>query len=84
MTTALLPQSSYTTAVAITPADGTPITASRALFFSATAAQTLRVTMAGGGVANFTFGAAGSYVFPVSVTTVEATGTTVTGILSLL
>lgn len=76
---------SYREALAVTPADGADLAVAptRALFFSATAAQTLRVTTAGGTTANFTFGAAGTYVFKLSVNRVHSTGTTVTGILAL-
>lgn len=56
----------------------------RALFFSATAAQTLTVGMAGDGKQIlFTYGAAGSYVLPVSVVKVYSSGTNVTGIVGL-
>lgn len=54
----------------------------RALFFSATAAQTLKVDMAGSGTGiTLTFGAAGTYFLPISVVKVYSTGTTVTGIV---
>jgi hypothetical protein len=56
----------------------------RSLFLSATAAQTLKVDMAETGTAvTFTFGAAGTYVLPISVRKVYSTGTTVTGIVGL-
>ena len=75
----------YFDAKSVTPADGAALTAGPCigLMFSATAAQTLRITTLGGSIANFTFGAAGTYVFPVGASTVEATGTTVTGINAL-
>lgn len=54
----------------------------RAVFFSATAAQTLTVDMAGSGTGILlTFGAAGTYFLPISVTKIYSSGTTVTGIV---
>lgn len=56
----------------------------RKLFFSATAAQTITVGMAGNGASIlFTYGTAGSYILPVSVIKVYSSGTTVTGIVGL-
>lgn len=56
----------------------------RKLFFSATAAQTITVGMAGNGASIlFTYGTAGSYILPISVTKVYSSGTTVTGIVGL-
>lgn len=56
----------------------------RALFFSATAGQTITVGMAGNGAKIlFTYGAAGTYILPVSVIRVYDTGTNVTGIVGL-
>lgn len=75
----------YHDAAAVTPSNGAALAGGPclALFFSATAAQTLRITTIAGNIANFTFGAAGTYVFPVGASTVESTGTTVTGIVAL-
>lgn len=72
-------------AVAVTASDTTTYTPPiRRLFFSATAAQTLKVDMAETGTAiTFTFGAAGTYVLPISVKKVYSTGTNVTGIVGL-
>ncbi len=56
----------------------------RALFFNATAAQTLTVDMASGETdILFTYAVAGSYILPVSVVKVKSTGTNVTGIVGL-
>lgn len=56
----------------------------RKLFFSATAAQTITVGMAGNGASIlYTYGTAGVYILPVSVIKVYSTGTTVTGIVGL-
>lgn len=75
----------YHEAKSVTPADGTALTNGPCigLFFSATAGQTLRITTLAGSIANFTFGAAGTYEFHVGAQTVESTGTNVTGILAL-
>lgn len=72
-------------AVAVTASDTTTYNPPlRKLFFSATAAQTLKVDMAETGTAiTFTFGAAGTYVLPVQVKKVYSTGTSVTGIVGL-
>lgn len=72
-------------ATAVTASDTTTYTPPlRRLFFSATAAQTLKVDMAETGTAiTFTFGAAGTYVLPIQVKKVYSTGTTVTGIVGL-
>lgn len=56
----------------------------RALFFSATAGQTITVSMAGdNATVLFTYGAAGSYILPISVNKVYSNGTSVTGIVGL-
>jgi propanediol dehydratase large subunit len=78
--------SSYKNAAAVTPSDANELTTySKALFFSATAAQTLKVIFVEGPAAGvtLTFGAAGSYLLPLEVKQVFTTGTTVTGIVAL-
>jgi hypothetical protein len=72
-------------AVAVTPSDTAKFSPPlRSLFFTATAAQTLKVDMAGTGIGiTFTIGGAGTYILPVAVIRVYATGTSVTGIVGL-
>src|SRR6266478_4138845 len=72
-------------AIVVTKSDTTTYSPPlRALFFSATAAQTITVGMSGSGASIlFTYGTAGTYILPVSVIKVYSTGTSVTGIVGL-
>jgi hypothetical protein len=72
-------------AVAVTASDTTTYNPPlRVICFNATAAQTLKVDMAGTGTAiTFTFGTAGTYERKIAVKKIYSTGTTVTQIVGL-